>query len=151
MGLEKNLTVIGGFLMAMLLSVVPLTVTAQWQGPTTVISLTYGSGPEQVKASENYDGPAGDILNDISVDMSGNIAIPDNLNNRILIFGPTGILKKDITKPSMEEDFWPGRILMALSRERLLVFSSLNGRGCVYDYEGNMLKCFTDPRQSGPY
>ena len=117
-------------------------VPAQWQGPTAVLSLTEGSGPNQVGIGHE-EVNLGEDAHNFCVDDDGNIVIADTLNNRILIFGSDGTGKKVIFCPQISGhcNFWPAIMVAHQTAHRILVSDEL----CVYDYDANIHKCFKDP------
>ncbi len=147
MGLGTKTTSAVGFLFVILIFALPLAIRAQWQGPTTVLALTEGDGPNQVGIGHEEINIGNDASN-ICVDDQGNIVIADTLHARILIFGPDGSVKKTIPKPSMAgpSPFWPGMMIVHPSAQRILI---LGQSECVYDYDGNFHKCF--PKPFGPH
>ena len=113
---------------------VSMAVLAQWKGPKTVLALTIGDGPYQVGVG-HYETDLGEDAHNICVDDEGNIVIADTLNQRILIFNPSGSLQNVIQKPTIETyTFWPPTMVVNPSAKRILAGVM---QMCVYDYAGN--------------
>lgn len=97
-----------------IITINPFDVFAAWQGPQEVLSGTWGTGTGQFYL---FKGDSGDYYpKDISIDKNGLIIIPDEENNRIVIYKPDGKLMNTLLKPAalpdIDSDSWPSNFVL---------------------------------------
>ena len=82
---------------------------ASWQGPTIILTSSWGSAAGQIGIS--YGDSGDDFARSFGVSQSGNLVIADSINEVLHVFNSNGVFQREI-KNTFVWRGWPGDVLV---------------------------------------